>query len=426
MATVKLLIKSKKKESLATVYLRFRQGNLIDQTVPTQFKMYPEYWNNISQSFKSKIMFTQAFTPIDKDQLEIQFRNLKTFILNKMSSGQEMSKQTLSQMVYEYHHPTAPIKSNISFNEYINKFIKDSQKGVRLTEKSTLYRYSTIKSMKAFNSQFILYQEVNNKTLTYEDINMTFYTNFISFFNKKNYSPNSIGKHIRMLKFFMRNALDDDLHKNIDFNKRKFRTPSSVVQAIYLNEDEIKKMNEFDLSDDPNLKKACDVFLIGCYTAQRFSDYSCIKKDQIKNYGNGIKVIELVQKKTNEPVIIPIRAELEKILTKYDFSVPMTNDDKVNLGIKEVGRLLGFDEPVVIDKYQGGEKVRQTTPKYKLIQTHTARRSGCTNMYLAGIPAIDIMKISGHKTEKEFLKYIKVTKRQTAIGLAGHEYFKGK
>jgi hypothetical protein len=46
-------------------------------------------------------------------------------------------------------------------------------------------------------------------------------------------------------------------------------------------------------------------------------------------------------------------------------------------------------------------------------------------MYLAGIPVIDIQKVSGHKTEKEFLKYIKVGKEETAINLSSHPYFKG-
>jgi hypothetical protein len=61
--------------------------------------------------------------------------------------------------------------------------------------------------------------------------------------------------------------------------------------------------------------------------------------------------------------------------------------------------------------------------KKDLIKTHTARRTGCSLMYLAGIPVIDIMKVSGHKTEKEFLKYIKVGKEETAINLASHPYF---
>ena len=47
-------------------------------------------------------------------------------------------------------------------------------------------------------------------------------------------------------------------------------------------------------------------------------------------------------------------------------------------------------------------------------------------MYLAKIPAIDIMKITGHKTEREFLKYIRVTKEETAEMLSNHEYFRPK
>jgi integrase len=185
-------------------------------------------------------------------------------------------------------------------------------------------------------------------------------------------------------------------------------------------------MFELDLSGNPVLERQRDIFLIGCYTAQRYSDYSKIQKDNIKNLDTDVRVIELTQQKTNETVIIPIRPELEKLLAKYDYTVPKTYDQKVNKGIKEVGSMLGINEPIVKEKYQGGKKVTETVPKYMMIQTHTARRSGCTNMYLAGIPTLDIMKISGHKTEKEFLKYIRVTKRQTAVSLAGHEYFSGK
>jgi hypothetical protein len=83
-----------------------------------------------------------------------------------------------------------------------------------------------------------------------------------------------------------------------------------------------------------------------------------------------------------------------------------------------------INESVIVQSHKGGVIKRTTYPKYELIVTHTARRSGCTNMYLAGIPVIDIMKISGHKTEKEFMKYIKVSKLETAHNLSKHPYFK--
>jgi hypothetical protein len=66
------------------------------------------------------------------------------------------------------------------------------------------------------------------------------------------------------------------------------------------------------------------------------------------------------------------------------------------------------------------------TKEMIVIKTNTARRSGATNMCLAGIPSLDIMKITGHKTEREFFKYIRITKEETAEMLSNHEYFKSK
>jgi len=40
---------------------------------------------------------------------------------------------------------------------------------------------------------------------------------------------------------------------------------------------------------------------------------------------------------------------------------------------------------------------------------HTARRAFATNMYLHNIPSISIMAITGHTTEANFLKYIKIS-----------------
>ena len=85
--------------------------------------------------------------------------------------------------------------------------------------------------------------------------------------------------------------------------------------------------------------------------------------------------------------------------------------------------MAGIDELTVVEEIKGGVKKRRTVPKYELIQSHTARRTGITNMYLANIPSIDIMKISGHKKESNFLKYVRLSKDETANKLAAHPYF---
>jgi integrase len=61
--------------------------------------------------------------------------------------------------------------------------------------------------------------------------------------------------------------------------------------------------------------------------------------------------------------------------------------------------------------------------KWLVIRTHTARRSFATNAYLSGIPMRDIMQITGHHTTESFLRYIRVTKLETAQKLKDHPFF---
>jgi integrase len=222
----------------------------------------------------------------------------------------------------------------------------------------------------------------------------------------------------------MHRAKDEGLHSNSEIDRKKFKAINSEVQEIYLTEKDIEKLLNKDFSKNILYATIRDIFLVGYFTAQRFSDYSRISKDNIRTLDSGGKVIDLIQQKTGERVIIPIRPELDKILKNYNYTLPKSFEQKVNENIKKIAKEAKINETVIIEKTRGGLKVKTPKNKADLIKTHTARRSGATNMYLAGIPTIDIMKLTGHKTEKEFLKYIKVTKEQTADNLLKHPYFK--
>ena len=52
--------------------------------------------------------------------------------------------------------------------------------------------------------------------------------------------------------------------------------------------------------------------------------------------------------------------------------------------------------------------------KYEFISSHSARRSFATNAYKRGISPLLIMSITGHKTETEFFKYIKIDDQEKA------------
>jgi integrase len=335
------------------------------------------------------------------------------------------SKQDLKNLLDQTFRKDRTPKEKITLNKFIEQFIKEIESGERVGKGGKRYSNGTIGNYKGFQIQFNEYQTKKHRVLDFEDIDLDFYNSFVSFFNSKNYSPNTIGRHIKNLKTVMNLALDKKLHNNNYYKSKLFETIKIKTESIYLNEKELQRMANLDLSDNKPLELARDVFIVGCYTAQRFSDYSRIKPENIKQTSEGKRVIEIVQKKTGEKVIIPIHPEAEKILSKYSYLLPKTYEQKVNDRIKEVGKLAKIDTLESIEAVKGGMKVKKSVPKYELIKTHTARRSGATNMYLSGMPTIDIMKFTGHTTEKNLLRYIKVTKEETANRNANHSFFSG-
>lgn len=108
-------------------------------------------------------------------------------------------------------------------------------------------------------------------------------------------------------------------------------------------------------------------------------------------------MLQVKQQKTGTTVVVPLRNDAKKILVeKYELKLPKVGMVNFNYYIKEVVRLAGLNEPVGISHRRGNKIREEIRPKYAWISSHTARRSFCTNEYLAGTPSDLIMSISGH------------------------------
>ena len=213
----------------------------------------------------------------------------------------------------------------------------------------------------------------------------------------------------------MRVAFKEGVHENEIFKDEDFKAITEDVDNIYLTTAELLAMFDLDLSNDKVKERARDLFLIGCYTAQRFSDYSRFRPEHITITSNGTKVIDIVTKKTKQRVIIPfLFPELDELLKKYNYQSPKTYEQDLNEQIKEVGKMAKINNDVVIADKVGGKMVETIHKKYNLIKTHTARRSGATNLFKMGYAPLEIMKITGHTSEATFMKYIKVSKEENA------------
>ena len=184
-------------------------------------------------------------------------------------------------------------------------------------------------------------------------------------------------------------------------------------------ESELEDMYNLDLSKTPKLARVRDLFLIGAYTGLRFSDLSHLNKNNITDHTITVKTI-----KTGVLVVIPKTPLVRSILEKYSGNLPkIPSNQKFNDYIKEIAKRAGITELVAIDQTKGNMTISTSIPKYNLVSSHTARRSFATNAFLNDVPPIQIMKITGHKTEVAFMKYIKISQEENAHKLMSHPFF---
>lgn len=411
------------------VYISYRRI-----TISTGVKVLPSLWdqkNGCLISDKKELNRIEKDNPGNTSKLktiELTIANYKMAFEKAVAllnmRGEEFSESELKLQIQKELGKAPAMKKKVTLNEFIEDFIENLENGRRLTSNGKPFTNGTIKNYKGFKEQFKAYQKDQHQKIDFDDVTIELRDKFVSYFLKKNYSPNTIWRHVKHLKSIMNVAFEEGLHTNMDFQRRKFMPPQVSTTEIYLTDDELDKIYNLDLSDMPHWELARDVFLVGCYTAQRFSDYSRICAEHIKASPEGNKIISLTQLKTGTPVIIPIMPRLDAILSKYNYNLPKTHEQKVNLYIKKVVAKAEITTMEADDVFKNGNRTIEKKHKHDLVKTHTARRSGATNMYLQEVPILSIMRITGHRTEREFLKYIRITNEQNADNLADHPYFK--
>lgn len=258
------------------------------------------------------------------------------------------------------------------------------------------------------------FEEFRGIPITFDDLDFTFYEELVDFLmydyvQKRRKEKivglkiNTIGKTIKQFRTFLRNRIRKRIILPIDMEG--WTIIEEEVDAVYLNWEEIHMIYKLDLTAYPHLIDYRNNFVLACYTGLRFSDFSKIMKEDIRN-----DMLYKKQQKSNHWVVIPLRTEAKEILKagfKKNF-VTLTNVE-FNRHIKTIAKLAGITSVIKHTYKKGNKNVEITKPKYEWITSHTVRRSFCTNEFLAGTPVELIMKISGHKSVKDFYKYIRIT-----------------
>jgi len=406
MANAKFVLKEPKSKEETLIFLFYRfNGNKLKYS--TGQKIKPRFWNPLKQRAKISQEFPQASKL--NDLLENLSRSIadayKDQINRKKAPTAHNLKDEMNKVLFkeEYAHKSGLLK-------FIEELIAHSNR-----------KPNTLKQWRQTLRKLVEFKRYSKTEVDYDTITLDFYNKFVQFLTGEGYTKNTIGCFIKNLKIFMNEAVERQLTTNLEYRNKKFKVIEEQVDKIYLSQNDLKTIYDLDFSNNPRLDKVRDLFIIACYTGLRFSDLVQVNRENIINGGKQIRVRT---EKTGEIVIIPIHKYIKEILVKYNGNLPQViSNQKMNQYLKEIAEQAELDNTIKIGITRGGKLEHDVFKKSALVSTHTARRSFATNAFLNDVPTIAIMKITGHKTESSFMKYIRISQEDNANKLEDHPFF---
>lgn len=262
---------------------------------------------------------------------------------------------------------------------------------------------TTIRRYKYNKTHLQSFEIYRKKKINFNQINKSFYNSLIEFFVKgKGHSANTLRRNVGLFKTFLYWALENGYTYKTDF--QKFKAPrGQQTDEVALTLEQVQQVFDFDFSNNKRLEKTRDLFVFGCSTGMRYSNYSKVEKKDIQ--GDFIKVRD--KKNNDKSLEIPLNDFSIYLLKKYEYQLPKISNQKFNHYIKEVFQILGYDEPIKKTMKLGRDIIEEITPLYERISSHTARRSFITIMKNNKIPDKVIMSYTGHRSLEVFNKYYK-------------------
>ena len=439
-----LTIRTKSAEGSAPLHTRLKvEGKSL--WVNLRLMVDIQEWNKRKNTDRKMVNYLMSLGHMDKlNAIELGVKDLRLRHSLTVQNLENLIENVVLADTREKLIEAEQLKEDIEerrrkdVKRFIKEYVDGIIKGEILNTKGRKYSKNSINSWKQFRR--IFFECFKNQSFTWDELSQPIIHKFLNYMDKLGYMGETKNRHIGVFSTFITIAEKQKLHTN--GIARKWLCSSTVNDEekralIYLTKDELSSLHNMPLS---GLKEQVrDLFLIACYTALRYSDFSKIKKGCIGYTSSKTHVIRLSQQKTQKPVVIPIlNEELVALLEKYDYNAPDVCEQIINRYIKEICQELSETVPSLGVKVrtlltkterEGMEKGRLTfefdeegypvKPRYELVACHTARRTAITNMYLSQkFTTQQMMSVSGHKKEDTFKKYVRLSNDEKADEVA--------
>ena len=415
MATVQLLTKGVKNPS--TLYIRFLNGRAFDITAKTNLAVNPKHWDNSKSNYKNMVVVK------NKIKLQASFDKLKISVYEQFNEaymlGDIIDKDWLQSAVNTFFDRPKQEKSLTIKREFVYyvdfaKWWLENKSGGWKTSKNSMLNNRAVQQYNSFVKIFENFE--GKQQFKIKDINGVLLDKLSTHMSDhEGYSPSTIKRHINRAKFFLHRAETESIKIDPTYNDRVFVEKEEDILKPYLNELEIDQIFNLDLSHDDALDAIRDNFIIGLWSGLRISDFN--RKLDISNIDDDY--ISIKTTKTGASVVIPLHPQVRHVLQKRAGFLPAKSSDKhFNEKVKTICMLCDIDQMIkgkrtIVDK--SGKKRGEVGmfKKFKLISSHTCRRSLCSNLY-GKIPNHDLMKILGWADEKMMIHYVKKTRVENA------------
>ena len=402
MANIKFFIRSQKKDREAPIFIRVYYGRTFDVIAQTKQHTKPAHWDKSKQIVKNLVDATY------KDVVNDQLSEIRSAVRKELPKvGDNVNKQWLEGVIDKYYNPDKYEEKPMTLFRYIQQFIDHAPK--RISKTGDVVCYKQIREYCSTFDHLKQYAESENTEFDFNDIDNSvtsdFFSGFVNYLKGKNLAQNTIHKKIQTLKIFLNNATYDGYNTKMKY--KTFTIDKELTEAVYLNEKELKLISTLDLNNE-KLDRVRDLFLIGCWTGLRFSDWNQVTKDNIKVDGKGNLRLHIKQKKTGNTVKLPLHKVVLDLLEKYNNKLPeLISNQKFNDYLKEIAQKAKLTSDEFKRITRGGIERTTKYKKWEIISTHTARRSFATNLFDRGVKPYVIMQMTGHKQEAAFYRYIR-------------------
>lgn len=395
MIKTTFVLKEPKSSSETIIYLVMRWDGL-QMKISTKQKVNPKFWNKDRLKVKETIS-EKNHQHINKELVEIEKVAYKMFNSFTDTFKRKPNSEELKNLIEQEYFQNNPM-----FKKVDKKTILDYFDDYIETIKSTT-AHTTVQKYKQAKENFKVFQKDKKRIYNTEMIDLKFRNEYVEYLiETKKYAPTTVYRKMKFLRtvlYFIENL---GIKVNPFLHNSRFLTKDIEVDNIALSENEIDELERLNLSDNKRLEQVRDLFLVACYTGQRFSDLNKINQSNIIDD----EYIAIRQQKTNEQLTLPLLKVVKTILVKYSYKLPKISNVKFNEYIKDVAKLC----ETLNKQYNGDNK----KVRWQMISSHTARRTFVTLNYGKGVD-LDTLKLgTGHKQTKTLQTYIKMNDKQKA------------